>query len=77
MNLLKKFDELMSHLNGEENDMAEKFRKALVAHIAEAREDGDWRLALEAAGVDNWSGYSDAFDSDEDDDWDDEDEEES
>ncbi len=25
-------------------------------------EDRDWRIAMESAGVDNWSGYGDAMD---------------
>lgn len=32
--LLNMFDNLMSHLNGEENDMAEEFKQALIAAAA-------------------------------------------
>ncbi|AWY03148.1 putative tail spike protein [Cronobacter phage GW1] len=53
MSLLKRFDDLMSHLNGEDNSLAEEFREAL----SEAVEDLQFLDALRAAGVDNWEGY--------------------
>lgn len=59
--LLKKFDQLMSHLNGEENGMAEEFRKALEASEEQAYENGLWRSCLENGGVDNWSWYSESL----------------
>lgn len=57
LDLLKKFDELMSHLNGEENSMAEEFREALAAKLDRAADDKLWRECLEGGGVDNWSGF--------------------
>ena len=59
--LLIKFDELMSHLNGEENSLAEEFREALSAELDRAAADRLWRECLEAGGVDNWSGYHEAL----------------
>lgn len=53
-NLLSLFDNLMSHLNGEDNDMAISFRGILE----EAEEGINLLNALHAAGVDNWEGYS-------------------
>ncbi|QOV05439.1 hypothetical protein [Klebsiella phage P510] len=61
MSLLEQFDSLMSHLNGEDNDMAEAFRKELESRLEEADDDGLWRRCLEAGGVDNWSWYSDSL----------------
>lgn len=61
MSLSKKFDQLMSHLNGEDNEMADEFRKELVELCATAQDDGNWRAAFEAAGVDNWSGCDYAY----------------
>ncbi|WQZ00618.1 hypothetical protein [Klebsiella phage vB_KpnP_cmc355D] len=61
MSILKKFDELMSHLNGEENGMADEFRKKLEARL-EFLERQDAELsALEAGGVDNWEWYSESL----------------
>ena len=56
MSILKKFDQLMSHLNGEENIMAEEFRIALE----KVQEKSEFLDCLKACGVDNWDGYSDA-----------------
>lgn len=50
------FDQLMSHLNGEENSMAEEFRTALE----KVQEDAEFLQCLKNQGVDNWDGYSDA-----------------
>lgn len=61
MYLLKKFDELMSHLNGEENSLAEEFREALSAELDLAADDRLWRECLESRGVDNWSGFPEAL----------------
>lgn len=36
--LVKEFDKLMSHLNGEENSMAEEFREMLVAVVGERKD---------------------------------------
>lgn len=54
--ILQKFDQLMSHLNGEENSMAEEFREELES----VQEDAEFLNCLRAAGVDNWDGYSEA-----------------
>lgn len=56
MSILKKFDQLMSHLNGEDNSMAEEFR----AELEKVQEDSEFLECLKAAGVDNWDGYSEA-----------------
>lgn len=61
LDLLKKFDELMSHLNGEENSMAEEFREALAAKLDSAADDRLWRECLESGGVDNWSWFSESL----------------
>lgn len=56
MYILNKFDQLMSHLNGEYNSMAEEFR----AQLEKVQEDSEFLECLKAAGVDNWDGYSEA-----------------
>ena len=61
LDLLKKFDELMSHLNGEENSLAEEFREALAAKLDRAADDRHWRECLESGGVDNWSWFSESL----------------
>lgn len=53
MNILNKFDQLMMHLNAEENGMAEEFREELETISA----NSDFLECLEDAGVDNWDGY--------------------
>jgi len=55
--MIKLFDDLLSHLNAEDNETALKFRAKLAA-MEERLEKLD---ALEAGGVDNWSGYGDCF----------------
>lgn len=61
MSILNKFDQLMSHLNGEDNSMAEEFRKSLEALKEQAEDDALWRQCLESGGVDNWSWYSESL----------------
>ena len=56
MSILKEFDQLMSHLNGEDNSMVEEFR----AELEKVQEDSEFLECLKAAGVDNWDGYSEA-----------------
>lgn len=56
MSILKKFDQLMSHLNGEDNSMAEEFR----AELEKVQEESEFLNCLKACGVDNWDGYYDA-----------------
>lgn len=68
LDLLKKFDELMSLLNGEEKSMAEEFREALAAKLDRAADDRLWRECLESGGVDNWEGYGWCFEDEEDED---------
>lgn len=67
--IIPKFGELMSHLNSEDNDMAFEFEAQLQALEKKLR-DADKRLekldALEAGGVDNWSGYGDCFEEEDD-----------
>lgn len=60
--LLNKFDSLLSHLNSEDNDMAHEFETMLQ----ESCKRLDKLDALEAGGVDNWSGYGDCFEDEED-----------
>lgn len=68
-NIIPEFEKLMSHLNSEDNDMAFEFEAKLQALEKKLRE-ADVRLekldALEAGGVDNWSGYGDCFEDDDD-----------
>ncbi|QVV96871.1 hypothetical protein [Kosakonia phage Kc166A] len=54
--LIEQFDNLMSHLNSEDNDMAWDFRELLVDVVG----DSEFLNCLVAAGVDNWDGYSEA-----------------
>ena len=56
------FDELLSHLNAEENGMALELKERIIE--ADSRLDKLDRL--EAGGVDNWGGYGDCFEDDED-----------
>ena len=56
MSIVKKFDQLMSHLNGEDNSMAEEFR----AELEKVQEDSEFLECLKSTGVDNWDGYSEA-----------------
>lgn len=61
MSILKKFDELMSHLNGEENGMSDEFRKKLEARLEFLERRDNELSALEAGGVDNWEWYSESL----------------
>lgn len=65
MSLVKKFNNLMSHLNSEDNELAEEFRDSLATAERVAKDDAEWRAALEAGGVDNWEWYGDCFFHDE------------
>lgn len=60
--LLEQFDNLMSHLNAEDSDMAKTFRARLHLAVEEAEDDARWRGCVEAAGVDNWCGFEYAMD---------------
>lgn len=53
MSIVSKFDQLMSLLNAEENELAIELR----AEIEEAYESDLFLSCLESAGVDNWAGY--------------------
>lgn len=66
--LVKLFNDLLSHLNSEEDAMAVEFRAALLAHLENvesdakvAAKDALWRECLENGGVDNWSWYSESL----------------
>lgn len=59
--LLKLFDDLMSHLNSEDNDLAHSFRKELEHCLLDAEDDAMWRSGLEGGGVDNWEWYSESL----------------
>ena len=65
--MIKDFDELMSHLNSEDNNMALNFRRKLNGYIKRAEDDAHWRDCLESGGVDNWEWYSECFPDDDDD----------
>ena len=54
--MLNKFDNLLSHLNAEDNDMAAEVRAVLV----EVVEKANFLDCLKSCGVDNWDGYPDA-----------------
>ena len=54
--MLNKFDNLLSHLNAEDNDMAAEVRAVLVKVVEKA----EFLDCLKACGVDNWDGYFDA-----------------
>lgn len=60
-NSLKKFDDLMSHLNSEDNDMAQEFREHLIEGIDKWREASIIISTLYEHGIDNWVGYDDAM----------------
>lgn len=60
--LLEQFDNLMSHLNAEDNDSAKVFRARLNLALEEAADDALWLACLQSAGVDNWCGYDTACD---------------
>lgn len=62
MDLIKKLDQLLSHLNSEENELALEFRKELEQELAYSAERLHWLECLESAGVDNWSGIDFAHD---------------
>lgn len=53
MSIVSKFDQLLSLLNAEENELAIELR----AEIEDAFESSLFLTHLEDAGVDNWSGY--------------------
>lgn len=59
--LLTQFDDLMSHLNGEDSEMAQELRGYMVATLKQAQDDAEWRSCLEAGGVDNWEWYDECF----------------
>lgn len=59
--LLKQFDDLMGHLNSEDNGAAFSFRKMLEYALLDAEDDAMWRSCLESGGVDNWSWYSESL----------------
>jgi len=61
MSLIKKFEDLLSHLNSEENGMAEEFKAELEEYIKSSEDDALWRNCLENGGVDNWGYYSESL----------------
>lgn len=56
MSIVTKFDQLMSLLHSEDNELAVELR----AEIEDAHESAMFLACLESAGVDNWDGYSHA-----------------
>ncbi|QFP93790.1 hypothetical protein [Pectobacterium phage Wc4-1] len=54
--LMERFDDLLSHLNAEENDMALELRADLEVMITQANADRAWGEALVEAGIDEWEG---------------------
>lgn len=59
--LIGKFNELLAHLNSEDNVMALELRAALEKRLYEAGRDKLWRECLESGGVDNWSWFSESL----------------
>lgn len=59
--MLEQLEELLSHLNAEDNEMALEFKAKLKQLQEKADKDALWRECLEAGGVDNWSGYSESL----------------
>lgn len=59
--MLEMLEELLSHLNAEDNDMALKFKAKLKQLQDKAEKDALWRSCLESGGVDNWSWYSESL----------------
>lgn len=59
--MLEQLEELLSHLNAEDNKMALEFKAKLKQLQEKADKDALWRECLEAGGVDNWSWYSESL----------------
>lgn len=59
--MLEQLEELLSHLNAEDNNMALKFKAKLKQLQDKADKDALWRQCLESGGVDNWSWYSESL----------------
>ncbi|HGD9033427.1 TPA: hypothetical protein ACI7LS_004044 [Escherichia coli] len=59
--MLEQLEELLSHLNAEDNEMALEFKAKLKQLQEKADRDALWRECLEAGGVDNWSWYSESL----------------
>ncbi|QHR68797.1 hypothetical protein HWD01_gp55 [Escherichia phage flopper] len=59
--MLEQLEELLSHLNAEDNEMALEFKAKLKQLQEKADKDALWRECLEAGGVDNWSWYSESL----------------
>ena len=59
--MLEMLEELLSHLNAEENDMALEFKAKLKQLQDKADKDALWRECLTSGGVDNWSWYSESL----------------
>lgn len=59
--MLEQLEELLSHLNAEDNKMALEFKAKLKQLQEKADKNALWRKCLEAGGVDNWSWYSESL----------------
>ena len=57
MNFSLQFEQLMGHLNSEENEMADLFLKDLEEYVGRLEEDSNHLQLLVSRGVDNWDGY--------------------
>lgn len=57
MSLSVKFEQLMRHLNSEENEMANEFLAEMEKKLSELEEDSNHLRMLINRGVDNWDGY--------------------
>lgn len=66
MSLRKRFNELLAHLNAEDNKLAKEFLAKLLRAEKVAEDDANWRARLEAGGVDNWCGWDDCWEDEED-----------
>lgn len=59
--MLEQLEELLSHLNAEDNEMALEFKAKLKQLQDKADKDALWRECLVSGGVDNWSWYSESL----------------
>lgn len=59
--ILQKYDELLAHLNSEDNALGLELKELLKVRLHEAGRDRLWRECLESGGVDNWSWFSESL----------------
>lgn len=59
--ILQKYDELLAHLNSEDNALGLELKEMLKEKLHQAGRDRLWRECLESGGVDNWSWFSESL----------------